>query len=108
MKYGKPAEIAAVLNSLPMVQWDRFIEAPVESDHWMIVVYGWIARDDGQRDYVVLEFCSWTELPSFSTSSAKWSAQINEILYGPEAEHFDCQRVNIEFGDLVERKVVLA
>lgn len=108
MTFGDPTQIALALNSLPFVTWDRMIEAPVGEGDWEVVVYGWIPRDDGRSDYVQVTFCSWSDDPGFTTSSAKHSEEIAGLLYGPGGDHFPCLRVEHELGDLVDRKVVLA
>jgi hypothetical protein len=89
------AERRAVMDKLPMVEWDRC----VRPGDGTFIVYGWIARSDGQRDFVVLSFL-WPTDPTaalFTTSSAKHSAEIARLLYGSEAEHIDCERVSDVF-----------
>lgn len=100
--------IAAVLNRLPFVRWDRLVDAPTTSgDHHVTSVYGWIARADCRSDFVLLEFASWDDTPGFATSSAERSAEIAELLYGAGGPHYPCQRVEDVFGDLVANKVAL-
>lgn len=103
------AEIAGWLNRLPFVRWDRLTDWRTPSrDHAGVTVFGWIARDDGRSDFVLMEFFSWNhDPPGFSTSSAERSAEIAELLYGPGGDHFPCQRVEHVFGFLVEHKVEL-
>jgi hypothetical protein len=91
--------IAVVLNSLPFVRWDRCVMHP-ES----IIAYGWIERDDGRADFVMLEFDGAGEFASWTTSSATYSQRIYDILIGGES-HTECQRVSDVFGDAVERTV---
>lgn len=98
------AALADSMNLLTFVRWDRFIESNGKG-----VVYGWIDREDGRCDFVLLDF---EQRPigvavGYSTSSASRSREIGQLLYGDNDEHMDCQRVDMEFGDLVANKVVL-
>ncbi len=100
--------VAEWLNKLPFVTWDRLTEWTTEDrENTGVTVFGWITRDDGRSDFVLMEFTSWSETVGFSTSSAERSAEIAKILYGSDGNHFDCQRVEHVLGDLVERKIVL-
>lgn len=111
-----PEKVAEMLNRLPMVAWDRSIHAPVgdEGDE-MLIVYGWIERDDvlregavlpGGYDYVQIEFGSWTEEVGFSTSSARHSEEMNRLIYGVGARHFPCVRLaDTTLAALVNRLV---
>jgi hypothetical protein len=92
------------------VRWDRVAG---EATDGRIAVFGWMDRSDGRHDFVVLDlnFPS-PELPQggvgYTTSSAKLSAKIGELLYGAEnVEHFPCRRVEHEFPGLVENVVHL-
>lgn len=105
-----PEPIAEWLNRLPFVRWDRCLRVPVggDSQYEMLTVYGWIDRDDGRADFVVMEFPSYDETPGFTTSSAKHSAAINQLLYkdaDPNAPHYECDRVDDVFGALVPNRV---
>jgi hypothetical protein len=95
-----PDVIAEWLNKLPMVTWDRFARAPVEDDE-LLSVYGWIPRDDGRSDFVLLEFPTWSDRPGFTTSSALLSAHMHELLFGTSEGHADCERVEDWLGDRV-------
>lgn len=91
--------VAAFLNALPFVHWDRFTQTVDE-----LVVYGWIDRDDAHADFVLMQFAvdgsvGWT------TSSAKWSRPISVALLGDDDGHVDCQRVEAEFGQLVANAI---
>lgn len=103
-----PAKIAVVLNELPFVTWDRMITAPVGDEHTSTAVYGWIDRPDSHHDFVLLTFASWDEGISYSTSSSARSEEINRILAGDDAPHFDCLRIEDVLGARVYRKVVLS
>ena len=106
MTADERAELAQAMNKLPFVTWDRFTEDP-DGD---LDVYGWIARDDGRSDFVMLVFPRPfdPEYVGFSTSSAEYSKEIGRLLHGGESVHFDCQRVDEHFGDLVDRKTTLS
>lgn len=71
----------------PELTWDRFVGGPDQ-----LVVYGWIYTPDKQRDFVVI--CQTPEYVWYTTSSAKWSAQIATALYGPDNGHVDCRYVS--------------
>jgi hypothetical protein len=103
-----PDAIADVLNSFPFVAWDRMVDAPVEGGHRSVSVYGWIDRADDHHDFLILTFCSWYEGVPYSTSSAARSEEINRILSGPDAPHYDCERVEDVLGARVTRTVVLS
>lgn len=108
-KVWTPDEVAEVLNRLPFVTWDRMIGAPVnDGEHREATVYGWIGRSDEHHDFVTLTFVSWFDKPAFTTSSAARSGEINRLLSGEDAPHFDCLRVEDVLGSLVHRKVVLS
>lgn len=106
--------VADRMNRLDEVEWDRCSFGESEG-----TAFGWIAREDGRADFVVLDF-SWGETTGFdgetvpwfavgtNTSSAVWSALIAERILGPENSHRDCERVEDVLGDLVVRKVELA
>jgi hypothetical protein len=94
---------AAVMNYLWFVRWDRAIPGDGFMD-----VYGWIARDDGRSDFVLLTF--WDRHPpgtppSWSTSSARYSTEIATIINGNTATHNACRRVRDVFGDRVHNQV---
>lgn len=78
------------LESIP-IEWDRFT-----GDDDEMFVYGWIKRKDGQRDFVViilLSMQSGNNYVNFTTSSAKYSSKICELLFGELSEHQPCVKV---------------
>jgi len=94
---------AATMNALPFVRWDRAIPGGGFMD-----VYGWIDRDDGRFDFVLLTFFDEhppDAPPWWSTSSARYSAEIATILGGSTDTHNDCQRIDDVFGDRVPNRV---
>ena len=88
--------IAGAMNALGMVKWDRCIVSAPRG-----AVYGWIAREDGRSDFVLLH---WNPVGlGYTTSSARHSKEIGERLGFSGEGHRDCQRVEDVFGGLVER-----
>ena len=113
MSVAASALLAAKMNLLPEVAWDRWggwYEYPGDQGIMVASVFGWIARDDGRSDFMVLSGF-WAEGAglyhlSFNTSSARYSREFSERL-GMD-DHRDCRRVEDDFGSLVERKVEVA
>ena len=84
--------LTAVCNALSFVTWDRLTFGDV-GDNSYGQVFGWIPRSDGQRDFVIVtSWASWDTV-NFNTSSAKYSEQIDENLYGPNDGHGTCKLV---------------
>jgi len=68
------------------VEWDRGV---VGEEH--VVVYGWIRRSDGRRDFALVEIERATGQPSWwLTSSAKYSEALHHFCGGKAEEHVDC------------------
>lgn len=97
---GARLAIAEVLNRAPFVRWDRFTVSPDDE----VNVYGWIDRDDGRSDFVLVEF-DITEPADLSygwtSSSAEFSEELGRLLYGEGFDgngyrHLACQRVESE------------
>lgn len=104
--------LAAFCNALPFVRWDRLVRAPLtevpqvcDADGGVRVeMYGWIDRDDGRSDFVIL----YVRLPEraigYTSSSAERTQEIRDRLFGhldEPTEHYACERVEDVFGDLV-------
>lgn len=81
-------KIAAVLNKLPFVRWDR-CSGDVGG---VLFVFGWIDREDERSDFALAIFHAG-EVWTVTTSSAKHSALICALVFGVEAEHVSCERV---------------
>ncbi|MCX6216524.1 hypothetical protein [Spirosoma sp.] len=74
------------------IQWDRY----TKTDDGYYVVYGWIARSDGQRDFIMLAMWETDKIDDifFTTSSAKYSRRILEVLFGSAEDHNDCRKID--------------
>lgn len=79
------------IDAVAPVEWDRF----TKTDDGFYVVYGWICRKDGQRDFVMV--AAWEDKTAddvfFTTSSAKYSESICRALYGEDEEHNSCIKI---------------
>ena len=82
-------DIEEQLRRLPFVSWDRFA---FEGE--TIAIFGWIARDtDAYKDFVLLEMHAGTgDVERVTTSSAKYSKEIADIMLGEGNNHTDCIR----------------
>ena len=98
------AVLTDLMMKLPFVQWDRYVEHLEEAQQ--AVFYGWIARDDGKFDFVLVSYYSkyhpfWADCISYSTSSKRYSPELSRILLGreerPEAV---CKRIEYDFPDV--------
>jgi hypothetical protein len=103
------AEVAEILNRFPEVQWDRCTHY-----HWAhYKVFGWLAREDGRSDFVLLEWTAGeTNEPAqtnLTTSSAEYSQEFGRRLHGehPGRVHLPCERVEDVFGALVPNAIHL-
>jgi len=83
-----------ILEDLEMVTWDRFVVGADPARGQVIRVYGWIDRPDSHEDFVLVRFYPETDnhRRGFTTSSATYSPQIAERLFGEHVEN-ECQRV---------------
>jgi hypothetical protein len=84
--------VVETLNKLPEVTWDRFAGDGVEN----VSVYGWLPRDDGRSDFVLVMIDKdgpWL----ISTSSAKHSADFSARLGMDSDGHSGCRRVEDHF-----------
>lgn len=80
------------LEDFHYVRWDRAI--PLE-EHGVASIFGWIDRDDGKKDFVLIEASLNTgEMHLIGTSSKEWSEKIAQELGD---EHTDCVRVEDHF-----------
>lgn len=92
--------IETLLESLEMVQWDRFVQAEDDGLGVYFDIYGWIDRDgDAYKDFILLRVFPETDdnLRMFTTSSDRYHDEINEILFGDTGESNHCQRVEHTF-----------
>lgn len=91
-----------MLNRVPFVRWDRFTESPGE-----VIVYGWIDREDGHSDFVLVTFGQLDKVAEgligfgFTTSSHEHSTRLHRLLYATdESDHIACQRVEHELPNV--------
>lgn len=104
------AYVGDICNRLPLVRWDR-----TAGDDGSRVVYGWVDRDDGRSDFVVLTFDlvdpvdGFDYFVGFTTSSAEHSAEFHRAIYGHQYadDHHPCERVEDVFGPLVHHRIKL-
>lgn len=95
-------EMAKLMNRAEGVRWDRFTA-------WgnMIRVYGWLDRDDGRADFVLVDFYAPEEEGgdldhSWVSSSPAFLLKAAGEEYG---DHVPCRRVETSFGALIDEKV---
>jgi hypothetical protein len=81
--------ISSVLNRFPEVAWDRWA-----GDEDRLVVFGWIDREDGFKDFMTVRFDDG-DLVTFTTSSARYSKEFSARLGA--TNHVDCKRVEDYF-----------
>lgn len=86
------AAIESVLNSFPEVTWDRWAGTSV---------FGWIPREDGRSDFVVVRIEDG-RLTSVLTSSATCSEIFSKRL---SLSHSDCRRVEHDFPNVKSVKL---
>lgn len=90
------AWVESRLKELDFVEWDRYYPL----GEW-IGIYGWIEREkDEYKDFVlILVDNSEKDVKEFHTSSARYSENIDSILFGEtdESEHNTCRRVEDKF-----------
>lgn len=84
--------ITQLANKIP-IEWDRV----TLSDGNYYVVYGWINRPDGKRDFVSLEMEqkeTGLHAIQFVTSSAKYSKEIMKAFFGTDDGHSPCIKID--------------
>ena len=91
------------MKSLSFVNFDRFYERG-----WDVEVFGWIDKGDSYKDFVSLRYTydttqskktrQKTWILDWSTSSAKYTKEINVIINGESDDHSDCIRVEEHFN----------
>ena len=82
------------MADLPFVEWDRYVTGQWDADHDYVKAYGWIDRDDGYKDFVILTTWSDTNQINFTTSSSEHTERIHELLFDESPEnHHGCQRI---------------
>lgn len=103
MKPDFKQKIEETCNQFPFVTWDRFVEWPDWKDGLGVTVSGWIEREDQYKDYMVLDFFDDGTV-EYMTSSAKYSQEIWNMLYGINlaSKHTDCKRVEDHFKGIIK------
>lgn len=88
----KVIDVITKINAAVPVVWDRYTKA---SDDRYYVIYGWINRPDGLRDFLTVEMweTEWPENVFHTTSSAKYSELLSEILHGSLDDHNPCRKI---------------
>lgn len=100
-----PGRAAEVLNRFPVVRWDRCTIGDDRHGLPELTAFGWIDRDDGRTDFLLVQLDYDGDPVDFTTSSAKYSEQIMERLYGSAEGHRPCQRIDDVFGESVPNRV---
>lgn len=85
--------VAEVLNLFPEVAWDRTAASGRDR-----VAFGWIEREDGRADFLLLTFTRDGRV-GMTTSSAEHSLEFHRRLYSTDKGHGACQRVEHVFGE---------
>lgn len=88
-KKGKQ-ELQKTCNLFPEVRWDRYCAYPKSS-----TVFGWISREDGKFDVLLLYFTK-DKLRSYMTTSSRYSVDFGERLakyLDTGLSHQSCKRV---------------
>lgn len=75
--------VESILNEFPEVMWDRFTGTTDDE----LVVYGWIKRNDGRSDFLVL-YIQGMQVVRWVTSSARYSE-----VFSKRIDHNECKRV---------------
>ncbi|MDE2020477.1 MAG: hypothetical protein KGJ13_09100 [Patescibacteria group bacterium] len=79
------SEIQNVLNKFPEVSWDRWA-----GEFDLCIIFGWIKRDDGRNDFILLKFTDGSP-DMIATSSSKYSKEFSARLNFEG--HENCKRV---------------
>jgi hypothetical protein len=90
MKIAKK-KIEEILNRFPEVTWDRW-----SGNLDAMQIFGWIERDDGRADFLVLKIVGGIAV-YFTTSSAQYSREFTDRL---NFIHRDCKRCEKDFPKL--------
>ena len=87
------------LEELGFVEWDRYFGFEDDEHGEILTVYGWIEREkDSYKDFVLVKvFKKYEDITLEATSSAKYSEEIYETLYGDTEDHIECARVENRF-----------
>jgi hypothetical protein len=87
--------ILKTLETAIPINWDRY----TSTDEGFYVVYGWIPRSDGDRDFLMITWDkSEPDEAWYTTSSAKYSRIIMRVLTGSDDDHNDCRNIKELFA----------
>lgn len=86
--------VESQMECLDFVDWDRFTLSNW-ANHQGVTAYGWIDRDDGYKDFVVVIFWPANRDLYYVTSSDTYSEEIYRRLHDddPEDGHGGCRRI---------------
>lgn len=91
--------LALLENAVP-VSWDRY----TISDIGAYNIYGWLPRSDEQRDFLLLQIISDESglNVGYVTSSAKYTQEIGSLLFGENAPHNTCIKIETLLDDAIQ------
>ena len=86
-------------DTIRAITWDRY----TQTDEGFFVVYGWIGRTDGQRDFLVVMLWEYDKPEDvfYTTSSAKYSEEVSRVLYGTADGHNACRKIDELFAGVL-------
>ena len=91
--------LALLENAVP-VAWDRY----TLSETGAYNIYGWLPRSDDKRDFLLLQIISDDSglNVGYVTSSAKYTLEIGGILFGENAPHNTCIKIERLLDDAMQ------
>lgn len=91
--------LALLENAVP-VAWDRY----TVSDIGAYNIYGWLPRSDDKRDFLLLQIINNESglNVGYVTSSAKYTQEIGSVLFGENAPHNTCIKIEQLLDDAMQ------
>lgn len=91
--------LALLENAVP-VAWDRY----TVSDIGAYNIYGWLSRSDDKRDFLLLQIINNESglNVGYVTSSAKYTQEIGSVLFGENAPHNTCIKIEQLLDDAMQ------
>ena len=91
--------LALLENAVP-VSWDRYTMSDVGAYN----IYGWIKRSDNERDFLLLQIINDESglNVGYVTSSAKYTKEIGLLLFGENAPHNTCTKIEQLIDDAIQ------